>query len=322
MGVLSFIEGLQQQKLAAQQAELERQARLNEIAARGSQAIAEQNNAARLAAQAVQNEVNRQWMTSAKSDIRQREDLAANLVHQGMDPQEALVEAAHQQHMIRAEPEVVKATSARAKNEFNAGLTPLMGTLAKASTQADITGAKEREAQGLLGYNTNLERMTSAPMAARAEDTANTAGANMRAAAANSAIPLLPRATSAQQLSDIAKSNLAATQAGQQQKVISGVDPALQSAAENAASRAAAARSGLETSSGGLLTPGVGNTVLANPIAGSPAQPGSIADILQKVITSAITNRNSAPGVVTSPSTLPARQPVNLKNLGITLPME
>jgi len=319
MGVLSFVEGLRQQKLAQQQAELERQARMAEIAARGSQAIAEQNNAAQIAEQAKKNEAFRNWQSSAMADIKRKSDLSTVLHAQNpeMSIAESLPAAGLEMKNIELQPQLLQSSAAKAKNAFNAGLLPTMQPLGESSGQADVLGAKARGAGNLNEYNTNVARSVTQPIAARAADEAAAAQSNQMATSANATIPGLTRVIPAQQEATIAGAGAQRAQDLFKTKVSSLLNPAAEAGAQNAGNLASSARSGLEVGSGGVLSPGVGNALVGNPMIDP-----SMLKALIPLITSAMTNRNATPTTATSPTALPARQPINLKNLGITLPME
>lgn len=322
MGVLSFIAQMQAANAAKDQAEKDRQARLAEIAAQGQNQINVLERSNKLAEQQRREQDLEKWRTSALGDIKRKSDLSAILYSQdpNMMKEEALPAAGLAMKNIELQPELLKASSAMAKNEFNTGITPLMRTLGGASTQADIINAKAREAEGLNLYNTNVERMATMPMAASAEDKAKTAEANQRATSAMTTLPGLAKVIPAQQEATVADANLQAAKAAQEAKVFPLLSAPAEAEARNANNLATSATAGLIQRSGGALTPGYGSHALANPY----LNPNFIQGILQQILTSSMTNRN---GVTTNaapvtPTTVPVRAPINLKNLGITIPME
>lgn len=314
MGVLSFISEMQRNNSIKQQAELDRKSRLAEIAAQGQNQIAVLERSNKLAEQQRKEQEMEKLQSSALDKDKYLTSRIENLLATGKAPADAGAQASQEWNSMQTEPAYVPTSSAMAKNEFNRGLTPLMGALGKTSTQADIMGAKARESEGFNQYNTNVERGVTMPLAATAQDRATTAEANQRATSAMTTIPGLAKVIPAQQDAMTAEANMNAAKAAQESKVLPLLSAPAEAEARNNNNLATSASAGLVQRSGGLFTPGVGNQAIGNYML-----PPALQGVLQQLLTSSLTNRNAAP---TTPTTVPVRTPINLKNLGITLPME
>lgn len=321
MGILSFIAEQNALKQAKEQAALQRQAELAQIAARGESQKAVLQKAADLEKQRVLDEAFRQWQSSAMEGIKRRSDLGTLLFNQDptMQRGEELPAAAAMERNIMLQPEIVKATSAMNKNAFNTGLLPYQQGIGNITGQA---AQEEATATRNDAYNramTATARKASMPQVASAQDEEAIANAKKGTLAATSAMGGLPGLIASEQAAQGAQNELARQQAGFNTKVTLGRNPDIAANAMNQEAAAQGAKSGLEINSGGMFTPGVGNQAIGNYNV-----PPGILQFLQGLMTSSMTNRNNAPLSVptpTNPTQLTPRKPVFLPQ-GMNLPME
>jgi hypothetical protein len=250
--------------------------------------------------------------------IRDTSDMGTLLYNQNptMQRGEELPAAAAALRDIKFQPELVKGSAAKFKNNVNTGMIPY------ATGIGDITGQGGLEsatADRNEAYNRTMAadaRKLTAPATARTGDEALIAQNQLHTAQATSALPGVPGVVQSEQGAAVAGNNLNKQQSLFNTQVSSMMNPQLAATAGNMGNQAAATKFGLETSSGGGLTPGWANQAVANPYL-----PPEFLRLIQQLATSSMTNRNAGP-TVPAPTTPTTIVPRTKLPAGLTLPME